>query len=263
MKAFWYCLPVVVILTLGYFMLPGEEFKIEDYASVPNPAEWEAIKATLPAGENLTKYTPVYFSDAPEEENLDEIFCPIPKSDRVPNYTRIQCVWSSIEMLGRWAEEPKLMNPPITSRGDCKSYSSPSLAAQRLQQLNVKFEQTYNNRANGVAMIKKAMADGRGCLFDVPGHAMVLVHYDEEKNVVKYVDNSDSRLAVQTTTIPKFNDRWGSWVLIIYADHDIIPAKLGRIARTLPIWDMNNPQGKYQPEYIPLPKKDNLFTVPN
>ncbi|RDJ35618.1 MAG: hypothetical protein DWQ19_12435 [Crenarchaeota archaeon] len=243
------------------------EFKIEDYAFVPPELqqEYEAIKTTIPEGENLTKFTPLYTSDSPPDENLPDVQCPIPMEDRVPNRTGIQCVWSSIEMLGRWAEEPKLMDPPLTSRPQCKSFSSPSLSAKVLKELNVKFEQTYGDRQAGIALIKKAMKEGRGCLWDVPGHAMVLIHYDEEADVVKWVDNSDSRLAVQTTTIDKFKRRWGSWILVIYADNDIIPAKLNRnfLAPKLPIRDQNNPQGEYPKDYIPIPRKDEVFEIPS
>lgn len=201
-----------------------------------------------------TTYSPMYESQWGEIESAD-IQCPIPMSDRVPNYTGIQCVWSSLEMLGRWAEEPKLMNPPLTSRPDCKSYSSPSLVATRLKQLGVKYEQSYQDRGQSIALIKKAMAEHRGCLWGVPGHAMVLVHYDEAADVVKWVDNSDSTLKVQTTNIAGFNRRWDTWVCVIYADNDIIPMKTGldSPARKLPIVDRNNPQGKYPKDYIPLP----------
>jgi hypothetical protein len=255
-----------VASSVAIWLLTEKEFAIEDYATVPpqDLAHWEAIKTSLPVDEQkyLTKFTPTYTSVG-EEENLDELQCPIPMKDRVPNGTGIQCVWASLEMLGRFAEEPKLVNPPLTSRGDCKSYSSPSLAAERLNQLKVKFEQTYDNRAKGVALIRKAMVEGRGCLFGVPHHAMVLVHYDDSKGFVKYVDNSDSRLAVQTMTMERFNQRWDTWVTVIYADNDIIPAKLGRFARRLPIWDMNNPQGKYAPDYIPLPRREDSLIIPH
>lgn len=210
-----------------------------------------------PPGERLTTYTPMYTSSHGEVEPLD-IHCPIPMKDRVPNFTGIQCVWSSIEMLGRWAEEPKLTNPPITSRSDCKSYSSPSLAAQRLNQLNVRFEQEYGNRDKGLALIRKAMREGRGCLFGVPGHAMVLVHFDEQANEVKWVDNSDRTLKVQTMSMQRFLQRWDSWALVIYADRDIVPQKIAQVRNPLfqmQIQDRNNPQGQYPRDYIPLPRR--------
>ena len=80
---------------------------------------------------------------------LESLQCPIPMQDRVKNYTGIQCVYSSIEMLGRWAQEPRLTNPPITDRPECKGYSSPGRAAEILSKLGVKFEQTYGDREKG------------------------------------------------------------------------------------------------------------------
>ena len=205
----------------------------------------------------VTTYSAPYVSKCGEYEPSD-INCPIPMTDRVPNYTGIQCVYSSIEMLGRWAEEPKLINPPITSRSDCKGYSSPNRAADRLRKVDVKFKQTYGDREAGIKLLKKAMEEGRGCLFGVPGHAMVIVHYDEEEDRVCWVDNSDSSLKVQTMTIARFKKRWDSWILVIYADNDIIPSKIKIIRfspHTLPIIDHNtNPTSEYPKNFIPIPR---------
>lgn len=250
---------LLLTLFLLIFFLPREAK--EARVIEPTDQEYLLLKASLPDADQLTKRTEFYNSDAPEDENLEDVQCPIPKSDRVPNYTGIQCVWSSIEMLGRFAEEPKLTNPPITSRANCKSYASPSSAAERLTELKVKFEQTNRDRVAGVALIKKAMAEGRGCLFDVPGHAMTLIHYDEQKDVVKWVDNSDRRLAVQTMNIAKFNQRWGSWVLVIYADQDIIPLKTGRAARSIPILENGVPLNLPK-DFIPIPNRENLIEIP-
>lgn len=205
--------------------------------------------------EYRTTYTAPYDSKGSEPENLDEIQCPIPMKDRVRNYTGIQCVYSSLEMIGRWAEEPKLMNPPLTSRAECKGYSGPQRAAQVLNNLGVKFENVYRDRAAGIRLIKKAMAEHRGALFGVPGHAMVIVHYDESKDVVKYVDNSDRRLRIQTMTVRRFKQRWDGWVIVVYADNDIIPFKTGNLANKIPIKDRNNPQGTYPKNYIPMPRQ--------
>lgn len=199
-----------------------------------------------------TTFVSTYESDQAEPK-LNNLQCPIPKQDRVKNYTGIQCVYASIEMLGRWAEEPKLINPPITSRPECKGYSGPSQAAKILNNLKVKFEQSYGNKKQGLELIKKAMKEGRGVLWGVPGHAMVLVHYSEEENKVCWVDNSDSKLRVQQTTISKFNERWNSWVLIIYADKDLVPYKSNKQIN-LPIIDQNNQKEKHSIDYIPIPR---------
>jgi hypothetical protein len=208
--------------------------------------------------EYRTTYVETYRSGEPDEKELEGVQCPIPMKDRVKNYTGIQCVFSSIEMIGRWAECKQLIDPPITSRSDCKSFSGPSDAASKLTKLGVKFEQSYKGESQGIALIKKAMAEGRGCLFGVPGHAMVLIHYDEEKDVVKWVDNSDSSLRVQTMTVKKFKSRWDSWCLVIYADPDVVPDKLNRttLANQIPIIDRNGVPGSYPKDYIPFPKKE-------
>jgi hypothetical protein len=218
----------------------------------------EYYYTSLPAETSETAYKTTYVESYNSEisglEDLD-IQCPIPMEDRVRNYTGIQCVFSSIEMLGRWAEEPKLTNPPITSRSNCKSYSSPRDAANKLRRLGVNFEQTYGNRQAGLKLIKKAMSEGRGCLIGVPGHAMVLVHYDEKANVAKWVDNSDRKLRVQSSTIASFHKRWTSWVMIIYADNDIIPAKLGKLSRKIPIIDLDGNKEEHPEDFIPLPRR--------
>lgn len=189
------------------------------------------------------------------EPSLDSLQCPIPMEDRVPNYTGIQCVYSSTEMLGRWAEEPKLVEPPITSRSDCKGYSGPSRLSSILRKLEVRFEQSNGSRSKGLQLIKKAMDEGRGCLFGVPGHAMVLVHYDESNDRVCWVDNSDRSLKVQTMSVSRFKQRWDSWICIIYADNDVIPYKLGRGPNLIPIRDWENGEELDPRDWITLPSR--------
>jgi len=195
-----------------------------------------------------------YRSIGPDED-LEGLQCPIPMKDRVKNYTGIQCVYSSIEMIGRWAEEPKLMNPPITSRSNCQGYSGPDRASSILKSLGVKFEQSHGSKEKGLDLIRKAMKEHRGCLFGVPGHAMVLVHFDEENNIAKYVDNSDHSLIVHEMTVTRFLSRWDTWVIVVYADNDVIPFKVSPLARKIPIKDHNNPQGTYPNDYVPLPDR--------
>ena len=239
---------LVAAFICGFFLSPQIKSHLQ-----------EAYYVSLPADSNEaayhTTYIAPYVSDQSNREETLDIQCPIPMKDRVKNHTGIQCVFSSIEMLGRWAEEPKLTDPPITSRSDCKSYSGPSDAANKLRRLGVKFEQTYGDRQKGLVLIKKAMREGRGCLIGVPGHAMVLVHYCDKSDTAKWVDNSDRSLKVQTATISGFHKMWRSWVLVIYADRDIIPRKMGRWPRMIPIRDMDGDQNKPPSDFIPLPRR--------
>jgi hypothetical protein len=196
-----------------------------------------------------TSFTDSYRSKV-FEPSLDDLQCPIPKNDRVKNYSGIQCVYASIEMLGRWAEEPKLTKPPITSNPDCQSYSGPNQAAFILNKLGVKFKQSYGNKQEGINLIKEAMSEGRGVLWGVPKHAMVLIHYSESQNKVCWVDNSDKQLRIQVTTIDKFKERWNSWVLAIYPDdEEDLNIKLNR---KIPI-EENGKNINYPKNYIPFP----------
>lgn len=193
-----------------------------------------------------------------ENEDLDNIQCPIPLKDRVLNKTEIQCVWASIEMLGRWAEEKKLTNPSLTSRIECQGFSTPTKTAAVLNKLNVKFEQRYGNKQQSIELIKQAMKEKRGCMWTVPGHAMVIVHYDEQKNIFKWVDNSDRNLSIQTSDIDFFNRNFDSWVLVIYSDYSIIKKK------TSPKYNLEmfygNEKINYDENYIEKPINYNLIS---
>lgn len=195
---------------------------------------------------------PVAAYEGEPDEELKDVMVPIPMKDRVFNKTGIQCVWCSLETIGRYAEEPKLIG--MTNLSDCKSYSSPSSAGNKLRQLKVRFEQTTSTKDRSL-IIKSVVKERRGCLFAVPGHAMTLVHYDEAKGIVKYINNSDKTLAIRTWTMEEFNRRWDGWICVIYADNDIIPQKYTPPIPDLPVIDRNGPQGTYPREYILQPLK--------
>ena len=199
-------------------------------------------------------FVPAYQSAGPEIA-LDGLQCPIPMENRVKNYTGVQCVYASIEALGRWAEEPRLISPPITSRPDCKSYSSPKRAAEILNKLGVRFEQTYGDREKGIALLRKAMSEGRGALWDVPGHAMVIVHYSEKEDRVCWIDNSDYSLRIHQTTVAGFKKRWSSWILVIYPDKDVFPEKTYKYF--IPVLDVDEPSRIYNKNFVPIPRYIN------
>lgn len=209
-----------------------------------------SLNASTSEADHINTVVPAYISSGTDAD-LDSLQCPIPRYDRVRNYTGTQCVWSSIETLGRWAGEDKLFDPPLTSRKQCKSYSGPGLSASVLNALEVRFEQTYGDRKRGLEMIRRAMQEGRGALFDVPGHAMVIVHFDEEGDRVCWIDNSDNTLKVQTSTMKSFIKRWGSWVLVIYADEDIVHWKAHRMH--IPVFGVEESSFIPQRNFIPLP----------
>lgn len=214
----------------------------------------ESVKNTrlYPDPANIVTFNPIATYEGEPDENLKDVMVPIPMKDRVFNKTSIQCVWCSLETIGRYAEEPKLID--LTEQKDCKSYASPSSAARKLNELGIRFEQTTSTKDRSL-IIKSVVQEKRGCLFSIPGHAMTLVHYDEEKGIVKYINNSDSSLQIRTWSMSEFNRRWDGWVCVIYADKDIIPDKYKPKVPDLPIIDRNGPQGLYPTDYVFSPSK--------
>lgn len=174
----------------------------------------------------------------------------IPYKDRVFNKTGIQCVWSSVETLARYAEIKELYD--ITENKDYKSYAGPQSLRKMLEKYNIKYEMTTSKKDRSL-LIKGCTLEKRGVGFDIPGHAMVLVHYDEEKGIVRYINNSDPELKIRTWSMEEFNKRWAGWAFIVYADNDIIPQKNGR---NIEIIDRNNNQRDYKKDYIfsPIPR---------
>lgn len=192
---------------------------------------------------------PVANFEGYEDEDISNVMVPIPMKDRVFNKTGIQCVWASLECIGRYAEEKKLIN--LTNDPECKSYSSPSGAERKLKQLRVRFEQTVNH--SDKSLIHKAVIkEKRGVLFGIPGHAMVMVHYDESKGIMKYINNSDKELKIRTWSIEEFNRRWDGWICAIYADVDKIPFKW--LAARIKVIDVEDLYFVAPKNYILFPK---------
>lgn len=229
----------VVILCSVAFTLPLSTMRGQSANQYPNP--------NVPVQIN-----PVAEYEGEADEDLTDVMVPIPMKDRVFNKTGIQCVWCSLETIGRYAEEKKLIN--LTDLADCKSYASPSSAAVKLRQLKVTYEQT-TSKSDRSLIIKSVVKERRGCLFAVPGHAMTLVHYDEQKGIVKYINNSDSTLKIRTWTMDEFNRRWDGWICAIYADNDIVPQKYQPKTPEIPVIDRNGPQGVYSKDYILQPSR--------
>ena len=205
-------------------------------------------EATYPS-QNSDRTNPVALFEGEADDDLSGVMVPIPMKDRVFNRTGIQCVWASLECIGRYAEEMKLIG--LTKDRDCQSYSSPTGASRKLNQINVKFEQTTSK--NDKSLIYKAVVkEKRGVLFGIPGHAMVMVHYDEKNGVMKYVNNSDADLKIRTWKIEDFDRRWDGWVCAIYADNDIIRLKF--LASKITVADKNDLEFIAPKGYILFPQ---------
>ena len=193
----------------------------------------------------LISKNPVSSYEGKEEEDLSSVQVPIPEKDRVPNKTGIQGVWSSIETLARYCGEKKLYE--ITENNEYKSYAGPGSARRMFEKYEIEYEMTTSTKDRSL-LIKGCMVENRGCGFGIPGHVMTMVHYDEEKGVVKYIDNSDLQLKIRMWSMDEFNRRWDGWVFIIRAKNDRISAR-----KDIPIKDRGIKQGSYDKNYIFFP----------
>lgn len=223
----WFMLGVCVYLTFVFVKTTG--VGIENL--YPNPF--------------LTSRNPVASFEGEIDEDLSDVQAPIPMKDRVPNRTGIQCVWSSIETLARYCGEERLYD--LTRNNNYKSYASPSSARRMFEKYKIDYEMTTNKNDKSL-LIKGCVIERRGCAFSIPGHVMTLVHYDENKGMVKYIDNSDPKLKIRVWSMKEFNKRWDGWVMIVRAKNDWISAK-----QNIPIKDRKGEQGSYDKNYIVTP----------
>lgn len=200
-----------------------------------------------------TPPNPVAHIEGAPDDELQDVQVPVPMKDRVFNKTGIQCVWCSHELLGRYAEEPKLIG--LTDHADCKGTAGPADVDRKLTQIKVKYAQVKFDKPKAREFIRKAVVEERrGITFSVPGHVMNLVHYDEKKKVVKYINNSDRQLLIRTWSMDEFERHWEGWVSTIYADKDIIPNKYAP-THALEIIHRGGRNDAFGPNYILRPSK--------
>lgn len=225
----WFALGICMYLVVVFAFVANTGLNTEKF--YPDPS--------------TTSLNPVASFEGWIDEDVSDLQVPIPMENRVPNRTGIQCVWSSIETLARYCGEDRLYD--LTRNDNYKSYASPSTARKMFAKYEVEYEMTTNKNDRSL-LIKGCVIEKRGCAFDIPGHVMTMVHYDEEKGIVKYIDNSDPKLKIRVWNMSEFNKRWGGWVMIVRAKNDRISAQ-----QNIPIKDRNGMQGSYDKNYIFIP----------
>jgi len=195
-----------------------------------------------------------FYTSTAVEPDLDSIHVPVPMKDRVPNRSG-NCVWCSIELLGRFAEEPKLLDISLGRGG-----AEPINVRPVLDRLGIKYKMNplgsrhKTKEAIEEFFVKAVKIERRGVGVAINNnHMLVCVHYDPDTKTVMVIDNADRKLAVQQWDWESFHRQWDGWCIIIYADKDIIPYKYTTIANRLPIVDMTDVPRKYDKKYIPSP----------
>lgn len=152
--------------------------------------------------------------DLYDGDKQNGIMAPLAQDNRALN-TIGQCVWSSLQNMGRQIGEPKLYQ--LTRDRRCQGGASPGDVHRVLTALGVKFEQAYGNRKDAYNLIKKGLSEGRPCIISYDrAHVINIVHYDEGANKVAVVNNHHDRFQTQYMSLAEFDRRFKGWVCIVY-----------------------------------------------
>lgn len=144
---------------------------------------------------------------------------PIPKDCRVFNKSGSQCVWCSIECLGRYHKVKDLYEGDmrITKYHTWATWSGEVYHVMKTKYPNVKWAQ-ISNISELKSFLRKYVAEKKiGVGFTIPGHMLNMVNYDEENKTVKVIDNIGPKaLEIQEWSMAKFDSLAGGWVLTVF-----------------------------------------------
>lgn len=142
--------------------------------------------------------------------------CNIPQEARIYNRTGKQCVWASIETLGRYNKIPQLFG--ITSSKKYAKGANTYNVVNAFRELGLDHFTMSNryDKKSGKALLIKALKEWRvGAAFSINNKHMV-VAVDITDKYVKIIDNADKDLKVQTWSIDEFNKKFDGWVIVVY-----------------------------------------------
>ncbi len=153
------------------------------------------------------------------EPDLIGVQVPIPKNCRVYNASGSQCVWCSIECLGRYHKVKELYegDTRITKYHTWATVPFEVAQVMKTKYPSVKWTQiTSRNETN--SFIKKYVTEKKlGAGFAISGHMLNIVHYDEAAKTVKVIDNlGPQALKVQEWSMDKFNRVAVGWALTVF-----------------------------------------------
>lgn len=160
---------------------------------------------------------------ASQDPELVGVQVPIAKEDRKFNKSGVQCVWCSLETLGRHNGVPNTYD--LTDK--YKQATHPGYVAEVLNERGITFKQINAGRFASTRFIREYVVKKKyGVAVGLQGtHMVTLVHYDDDKNIVKVIDNGGpDALKIQTWTMEKFNQRFDGWALAIFP----LDAKVGK-----------------------------------
>lgn len=145
---------------------------------------------------------------------------PILRKHRVYNQTRCQCVWASLECLGRHHGIPSTYDLTQCYHGFCPD---PNQALTVLRQRNIQGYMLYPGVQN-TKFLQHCCAKGWGaCVGLGYKHVVVIVHYKDGE--VGFIDNNDSDLQVKMCTEQEFLRHWDGFAITLYPPTPLVPKK--------------------------------------
>lgn len=134
------------------------------------------------------------------------------KENRIFNKSGSQCVWCSLETAARHEGITELYD--LTSKYTFAT--GDQFVNTVLTQRNINFKMQWEGTGKNTNIIETYLV--KKCYpvaFGVPGHMLVLCHYDKEKQFVRVIDNVDRELRVQKWTMEQFMNRWTGWAVVV------------------------------------------------
>lgn len=175
---------------------------------VPAPV-WEPVVASAPVSPPQAVVTP---PAVPVDPELVGVQVPIPRDMRLFNRSESQCVWCTLEMLGRF-------NKVRGTEGLTQQYkhaTGPGYVNRVLTQRGVKFKQVTGKDLD---FLEEWVTKNRlGCGIGVNGNHAILVCHFERGRLVKVIDNADPSLRIQTWEWERFIRLFSGWVFVVQPD---------------------------------------------
>jgi len=134
--------------------------------------------------------------------------CEIASEMRVPNRSRTQCVWASIETLARHNKVPQLYGITDTYKEKANIHHVEKV----LKKKRVRYIMTLKGNTT---LLKRYVREKKfGVAFGTNHkHMMTMVHIDDE--CVKFIDSSSKELEEKTWDLKTFNKAFDGWVIVI------------------------------------------------
>lgn len=199
----WTCAGICFLATLFGMVLIDK--KITESSSYhPSPIATKPLPPSIPPPDGFNPPVPPFPNT--------ELHVDVPMEMRIFNKSGSQCVWATIEMLGKLHKVKGVQG--LTN--ELKHATGPGEVNRVLTRKNVKFRQVTGKDLDFLEewVTKKRM----GCGIGVNGNHVILVCHFERGKSVKVIDNSDPTLQVQTWDWNKFQSKFSGWVFVILPD---------------------------------------------